>query len=359
MSDKFTVNSIFREYHAEFIEDFTVPLRTEIDKKAFLIIDSNVFDVYKIRLEPLLSDGRFIFIEPIEYNKTIDKCKEVIETLVERKIRRNEKLIAIGGGVIQDITAFTASITYRGLEWDFIPTTLLAQADSCIGSKTSINLGDKKNLIGNFYPPSNIYIDTSFLESLSVEEIKSGIGEMLHFYLYSGSPFFKRIINNYQGVISNRRTLLEYMKESLEIKKRVIEIDEFDRNERIKFNYGHTFGHALESLTGYEIRHGQAVTVGMDLANYISVELGLMKRDIFNKLHSMLAVNFPVFDWRRYGIESYFAFLSKDKKNLGANLGCILSEGPGVLIKKQIPFDDGFKSLVRIYFHDEFDRMAK
>lgn len=358
MSDRITIKSIFREYHADFIDDFTSPLKIELEKNGVFIIDSNVFNIFKSRLGPLLPDGRFILVEPTEYNKTIDKCKEIIEMLVEKKVRRNEKLIAIGGGVIQDITAFTSSVTYRGLEWVFFPTTLLAQADSCIGSKTSINLGDKKNLIGNFYPPSCIYIDTAFLESLSIEEIKSGIGEMLHFYLYAGSPFFEKIIDNHQNVIDNRRSLLEYMKESLKIKKAVIEIDEFDRNERNKFNYGHTFGHALESLSGYEIKHGQAVTIGMDIANYISVELGLMKRDIFNKLHSMLSVNLPVVDIDiiKYDLESYFALLSKDKKNLGSNLVCILAECPGALIKKQLPFDDNLKGSIRTYFTEEFYR---
>src|SRR5271157_5866279 len=142
-----------------------------------------------------------------------------------------------------DITAFVASILYRGLEWSFFPTTLLAQGDSCIGSKTSINLGDKKNLIGNFYPPSSIYIDTAFLESLETDDIKSGIGEMLHFYYYANSSYIDKLIGNYIHAISNRSTLIEYIRESLSIKKSVIEIDEFDKGERNKFNYGHTFGH--------------------------------------------------------------------------------------------------------------------
>src|SRR3972149_5423083 len=138
MSDSMIIRSIFRDYSVHFISDFAPVLNSFADKHAFFIIDA----------------------------------------LVDKKVRRNEKLVAIGGGIIQDVTAFSASIIYRGIEWTFFPTTLLAQADSCIGSKTSINLGDKKNLVGNFYPPSDVFIDMTYLNSLAVDDIKSGIGEI-------------------------------------------------------------------------------------------------------------------------------------------------------------------------------------
>ena len=237
--------------------------------------------------------------------------------------------MAIGGGIIQDVTAFSASIIYRGIEWSFFPTTLLAQADSCIGSKTSINLGNKKNLIGNFYPPTEIYIDTAFLATLPEADILSGIGEMLHYYYYAASPFFEKIISKRPQLLSERRLLRDYIRESLQIKKGVIEIDEFDKGERNKFNYGHTFGHALETITDYGIKHGQAVTVGMDIANYLSVRMRLMGQALFDTLHAKLAVNFPGYNFSKCNMEAYFDALAKDKKNIGSNLGCILSEGPG------------------------------
>lgn len=349
MSDMVIISK-FKEYSVDFINDFTVPLKRETDAGAFVILDRNVSDLYRERLAAVVKDKHCLIVEANEANKTLEKCKEIIETLVEKNVRRNQKLIAIGGGVIQDITAFVASILYRGIEWSFFPTTLLAQGDSCIGSKTSINLGDKKNLIGNFYPPSGIYIDAAFLDSLATDDIKSGIGEMLHFYFYANSPFIDKLIGNYAQVISNRAALTEYIRESLSIKKSVIEVDEFDKGERNKFNYGHTFGHAIESVTDYAIKHGQAVTVGMDLANYISMNFGFTTPAIFHDLHAKLSVNFPEFDWNIINLDRYFALLLKDKKNIGSSVGCILAKEPGILLKQQLPMDDHFRGMIRAYF---------
>jgi 3-dehydroquinate synthase len=349
MSDM-VIHSQFREYAVDFVEDFSVFLKRESDAGAFVILDKNVSDLYRERLAGAISKERCLIIEANEANKTLEKCKEVIEVLVEKSVRRDQKLIAVGGGVIQDITAFVASILYRGIEWSFYPTTLLAQVDSCIGSKTSINLGDKKNLIGNFYPPSGILIDVAFLNSLADADIKSGIGEMLHFYLYANSPFTEKLLANYSQLIVHRAMFVEYVKESLAIKKSVAEVDEFDKGERNKFNYGHTFGHAIESVTDYAIKHGQAVTVGMDLANYVSEKTGLMSKAIFQDLHAKLSVNFPKFEWGQIDLDRYFALLLKDKKNIGNSVGCILAKSPGILLRQQLPMDDQLKGMIRAYF---------
>lgn len=353
MSDSMVIKSLFRDYSVHFVGDFTLALKGLADQHAFFIIDAIVWKIYKEKLKGVIPEGRILIVEANENNKSLDKCREIIETLVDRQVRRKEKLVAVGGGIIQDVTAFSASITYRGIEWAFFPTTLLAQADSCIGSKTSINLGNKKNLIGNFYPPTDVYIDKAFLNTLSVDDIKSGIGEILHFYLYAGSPLFTELFGNYDGVIKNRFLLMRYIRESLMIKKSVIEIDEFDRDERNKFNYGHTFGHAIESITDYAIKHGQAVTVGMDLANYVSMKLGLISPDVFQDIHKKLSLNFPEFDWNRINLDQYLTFLSKDKKNIGNNIGCILAKCPGMLIKQQLPLDNHLKEMIHEYFTGE------
>ena len=350
MSDSLRIRSLFRTYEVNFIGDFTRPLRGLVDQHAFFIIDSIIWETYIDNLKGVISEERLFLVEANENNKSLDKCREIIETLVARQVRRNEKLVAIGGGIIQDLTAFSASIIYRGIEWSFFPTTLLGQSDSCIGSKTSINLGDKKNLVGNFYPPSEIYIDTMFLDTLSVDDIKSGIGEIMHYYLYAASPLFDELIRDYAMIIRDRNLLMKYIRASLKIKTSVIENDEFDRGERNKFNYGHTFGHAIESVTDYAIKHGQAVTVGMDMANYVAMKMGYMSPGIFHDLHTDLRINFPEFDWNRINLDNYLAFLAKDKKNVGNNVGCILSKGPGILEKQQLPLDDHFRGMIHAYF---------
>lgn len=350
MSERIKVISIFREYEVEFVEDFAVPLKREMDAGGVLLIDANVMRLYEERIKNALGEKPYIAIEADEHSKTIDKSKELIETLVEKGVRRNQKLIAVGGGVVQDLVSFTASILYRGIEWVFFPTTLLAQGDSCIGSKTSINVGGKKNLVGTFYPPAHIYIDTGFLESLSPGDIQSGIGEMMHFYLYAASPYAQKVMEHYAVLMKKRVLFLEYIRESLSIKKAVAERDEFDRGERNKFNYGHTFGHALESVTDYAVQHGQAVTVGMDIANFLSYKLGLMSEETLQKLHALLKINFPSYAVQDIHLKRYVAALMSDKKNIGTTIGCILAEGPGKLVKKQIPADANLDAWLEEYF---------
>jgi 3-dehydroquinate synthase len=349
MSESISIKSAIREYSVFFRDDIAKDIEREACAGAFFIVDANIMRLYG-GLSASFPKNMTLVVEPTEKNKTLEKCKDVIEDLVEKKIRKNNSLIAVGGGIIQDITAFTASILYRGIDWKFIPTTLLAQGDSCIGSKTSINLGDKKNLIGNFYPPTAVYICHQFLESLDISDIKSGIGEMIHFYIYSGSEYFERIIQNYDAIVSDRSLIKNYTRESLSIKKSVIEIDEYDRGERNKFNYGHTFGHALESVSNYDIKHGQAVTVGMDLANYVALNYGIMEKGVYENLHRLLTVNVPSYPYQQINVPEYVKALSKDKKNVGNDLVCILAEKPGHLLKRQLAMDARFQEIVRTYF---------
>lgn len=350
MYNSMIIKSKMRDYRVFFVEDFLKPLKEYVDQNSFFIVDSLIHKDYGDRLSSFLPQSRLLIVEANENNKTVNQCQQIIETLVERKVRRNDQLIAIGGGVIQDIAAFTASILYRGVDWFFFPTTLLAQSDSCIGGKTSINLGNKKNLVGNFYPPTEIYIDTAFLETLPEADISSGIGEMLHYYYYAASPLFEKIISERTKLLTDRCLLNDYIHESLKIKKGVIEIDEFDKGERNKFNYGHTFGHALESLTDYSIKHGQAVTVGMDIANYFALQLGIMSQDTFSEAHNLLKKNLPVYNWEGFDMERYIQFLSKDKKNIGQDLICILPVGPGQITKHRIGLDEDFRDILRTYF---------
>ena len=349
MSEKFSVKSRLTDYEVFFVDNFPAELCRVSKEKTFILMDQNVFDIYRDKIESVIPEESIILIEAIEHNKTIDYCKSIIEILLTRNIRKNYSLIAVGGGIIQDITAFTASILFRGIKWLFFPTTLLAQADSCIGSKTSINMNTYKNLLGNFYPPSQIFININFLNDLPSSAIKSGIGEILHFYLQSDYDLAKRLIDNYDRLLSAPDRLKEYVLASLMIKKKVIEIDEFDRNERNLFNYGHTFGHAIEAISDYSVPHGQAVTMGMDIANYLSLKLGLLDELAFEGMHKLLSKNLPSFRIREEMIDVYLKALSKDKKNVDNNFVCILTRGPGSMEKVQIPLDINLRNLILSY----------
>lgn len=348
------VKSSLSNYKAEFVHSVKDSLLQYIQSEtSFFVVDEKVFQFYENDLAALKHVGNLIVVQANEKNKTLEKCRDIIKILVEKKVRKNFTLVAIGGGITQDIVAFISSILYRGISWVFYPTTLLAQGDSCIGSKTSINLGEYKNLVGGFYPPAKIHIWPNFLDSLTTSEIKSGIGEMLHFYFYAGSSLASEIMDEYEELIKNRSKLLRYILESLKIKKSVIELDEFDREIRNLFNYGHTFGHAIESLTNYAVPHGQAVTMGMDIANYISYKQDRLAENDFLWMKSVLSKNMPDFILEKKHLPNYIDALSKDKKNIGKNLTCILAKGLGRLEKITMPMDEDFCEIILDYFKEK------
>ncbi len=332
-----------------FVDHASDSLAAIIAKGAQVVCDSNVARIHT-DLVASIPREQLLLLDAVETNKTLDTAQWLLQTLSQRKIRRNQQLVAIGGGIVQDVTAFSASILYRGLPWVFFPTTLLAQADSCIGGKTSINLGGRKNLLGSFHPPSEVIIDLTFLESLSNNDIHSGVGEILHYYLYADSPRTQALVDELTKLLSNRQGFRPYIEESLAIKRSVIEEDEFDRGERNKFNYGHTFGHALEAATAYAINHGQAVTVGMDLANHLSAEHGMLEAREFERLHKLFAANIPAYNWANLNLDEYLRALASDKKNVSSDLTCILSRGPGKLFKHTLQIDDNLRRSIYEYF---------
>ena len=336
-------------YTVDFINELSQQLRQTINDKSIFIIDKTVIELFKEELIILEANSRLIIIESSEKNKTIDYCQIIIRNLIELDVRKDDKLIAIGGGITQDIVAFISSILFRGIQWIFFPTTLLAQCDSCIGSKSSINFDSYKYLLGTFNPPSHIYIYKGFLNTLTESEVRSGIGEMLHYYFTEGFELADQITNQIEVLLRDRDKLDFFIKNSLRIKKKVIEIDEFDESIRHIFNYGHTFGHAIEAITNYSIPHGQAITLGMDLANYISLNLQLINSEQFEKLHNILCKNIPTFEFNNDNIIAYVNALSKDKKNKKNKIGCILTKGFGKIEKIFIDNDEWLKQIILSY----------
>jgi 3-dehydroquinate synthase len=349
MSDSIIVRSSKGEYEVAFVKHAGERLAEFVADGAQVVCDSKVARVHPDLLMSTPPDQLVLF-EAVETNKTMEKAQWLMQMLSERQLRRNQQVIAIGGGIVQDVTAFSASILYRGIDWVFFPTTLLAQADSCIGGKTSINLADRKNLVGSFHPPTQVVVDLDFLDSLSDDDIRSGIGEIMHYYLYADSPYTQELVDEQAALLSDRTKLRRHIEESLTIKRVVIEEDEFDRGERNKFNYGHTFGHALEATTRFAINHGQAVTVGMDLANRLSAEHGMLDAGEAERLHRLLEWNLPSYDWGSLNIEDYLSALGSDKKNVSSDLTCILSGGPGKLFKHVLPIDEGLRQSIGQYF---------
>jgi 3-dehydroquinate synthase len=349
----FKVKSTIHDYEVQFINSLEDSLNGIIREDDYIIIDNRINELYPDKLCFVFSKTKHILIHANEIQKSYQGIISVITELIETGFRKNHRLIAIGGGITQDITAFIASIIYRGVDWFFFPTTLLAQCDSCIGSKTSINFGEYKNQVGGFYPPNKIFIYPQFINTLTESELNSGLGEMLHYYIVSGREDFEFYRNNYQKALVDKEVLYNLIARSLEIKKRYIEVDEFDKNIRQVFNYGHSFGHAIETLTQYKVPHGIAVSYGMDMANYISVKMGYLSDEIRNEIRDVAKCFWSEFPIDDINIDLFIKTLGKDKKNIGTKLGLILCKGYGKTFKQIIEADNNFCLWIHKYFENE------
>ncbi len=351
----FTIKSRIHDYEVCFIDDLKSSLAQVLKEGDCIIVDNKIRQLYQTLLSPFLDQYRHIGINATEPQKSYQGIIPVMQTLIDIGFRKNHRLVAIGGGITQDVTAFISSVMYRGVNWIFFPTTLLAQGDSCIGSKTSINFGEYKNQVGGFYPPNQIFIYPSFMDTLSDAEMKSGMGEMLHYFIVSGKDDFQMYKDSYMQAFSERGALSRLIARSLEIKKKYIEIDEFDRNVRQVFNYGHSFGHAIESLTHYKVPHGIAVSFGMDMANFISVKLGLIPASVRDEIREVTQTIWKGYDIRNIDLEVYLNALSKDKKNVGSKLGLILNKGYGQIFKNMMDADETFALWLKEYFEYELN----
>ncbi len=320
------------------------------DVNVHFIVDANVAKIHEEKLQQVLDNPKTIIIEAVERSKSLENIIPIIDCLVKNNVRRNHRLIAIGGGVTQDITCFISSTLLRGVEWEFVPTTLLSQADSCIGSKSSININSAKNILGTFHPPRNIYIDFDFLDTLESRDVRSGIGEIIKVHAIESSSSFDQLSDDYNRFIDNKDILQTYIRSALAIKKRYIEKDEFDKGIRNVFNYGHSFGHAIEAATRFEIPHGVAVTIGMDMANHIAMQRGLITEENYRRMNPVLVKNYSEYINTEIPIKELLSALLKDKKNTNTHLVLILPLGDEAKISRvEVCPDDEFSKQCSIF----------
>ena len=311
----FKIKSKIHDYHVEFIDE----LKMHSNEGDIFIIDSNVHKLYKKHLPK----GVFnvLTIASSESAKEFKEINFLISCILLNGFKKNNRIVAIGGGVIQDISGFIASILFRGVDWVFYPTTLVSQADSCIGGKTSINFAGYKNLIGTFYPPKVVFIWDKFLRTLPEEEMMSGYGEILHYYMLFGKRNWIWELKRHCGWDAVLDSNI-FVKKSLGLKRKYVLEDEFDKGIRNLFNYGHTFGHAIESLTKFRIKHGIAVTIGMDMANFLSMRRGFITEKQFTSMRKMIEFNFV--EWKDFNVYRFIKILQSDKKNTCENINFIL-----------------------------------
>ena len=304
-----------------------------IFNQCLLVIDKNIPNRMILKITKSLKKRKtfkFIFTAN-EKNKNIKYVNKILQILLDKNFSRQDCIITIGGGITGDVGGFAASLYKRGLSYINIPTTLLSQVDSSIGGKTGINTKNGKNLIGTFYQPKAVLISLNTLQSLPYRQIISGYAEILKYSLIQDNAFFFWLKKNGQKIISlDNRCLIYAIKKSCQIKSKIVSEDEKEKGIREILNLGHTFGHAIESLTGFskKILHGEAVFLGMFLAIKFSVFLGFgQKKMIENYENHMkdLKIPFRLSEYNlKFSHKEFIKHLRFDKKVKNNKLKFIL-----------------------------------
>ncbi|EQB40516.1 3-dehydroquinate synthase [Sulfurimonas hongkongensis] len=266
-----------------------------------------------------LSDGE-------EY-KNQESIDTILESLFNHRFNRKSMLIAFGGGVIGDMTGYAASIYQRGIDFIQIPTTLLSQVDASVGGKTGMNNAYGKNLIGAFHQPKAVFIDPYFLNTLAPREFGAGVAEMLKMAITFDKDFFEFLED---ADLNDKELLAQAIKKAVETKASVVVKDEKEHGLRAALNYGHTFAHVIENETNYkEFLHGEAVAIGMIMANEVSLSLGLMSRDEILRVKNILQkYNLPT-SYKIKNSNSFYDAFFLDKKSSDESVTFILAKAIG------------------------------
>ncbi len=319
------IKSKTKDYEVKIHKSLSFITELAIDDNTMLVVDKTLYELYEDHFKDLKPNRLFV-LEALETNKTVDMALQICEVMTEIPAKRNARLVSFGGGIVQDVTGFVANILYRGIQWVFVPTTLLASCDSCIGGKTSLNYKHFKNLLGTFYPPDEIHICAEFFQTLSERDYQSGLGEVVKFNLMFGLKGLERIEQKMDALLSrDKDTLDEFVENSLLFKKDFIEEDEFDRGVRIHLNFAHTFGHAFETISDYYIPHGTAVAMGTIVANRVSLSRGLLEESLVQRseavLKKIIHIDLSGVD---FDLEKIIQAIRKDKKQTSTDLTAVL-----------------------------------
>ena len=301
--------------------------------KIALITNEQIADLYLSEICQTLKefDLKTLVLPEGETEKNLETVGKAVEFLSDNGIDRDSSIIAFGGGVIGDITGFVASSYMRGIKFLQVPTTLLAQVDSSVGGKTGVNINTGKNLIGSFYQPSAVIADTRYLNSLEPNRLSEGLAEVIKYGLIRDENFFKWLSKNTNRILALEPEVMTHMIERCcQIKAEIVSEDEREGSIRAILNYGHTFGHAIESLTDYSVyTHGEAVSIGMVMAASMAERMGMLsqadKKDITNLLES---VNLPT---KKPDLNSndFLESMKRDKKAQDGEIRLILLESIG------------------------------
>lgn len=309
-------------------------------KNVIIISDSNVSRFYLHRLSNALEEAkitlRYIIVPAGEGSKSLDSFSNLMENLLEQKPDRKTTLIALGGGVVGDLTGFAASCLLRGVDFIQIPTTLLSQVDSSVGGKTGINSRFGKNLIGSFHQPILVLSDVNSLTTLPRRELLSGYAEIVKYGFINDPEFFGWLEQNAKAMLGGDASLqTQAIVKSCAAKAAIVAADEREQNIRALLNFGHTFAHAFEAETGYsdKLLHGEAVAIGMVLAFATSVKMGICPEADYlrakDHMQSVGLLTSPQDVQKEWDIDTLMEHFTRDKKAVGGKLTFVLTRGIG------------------------------
>lgn len=311
---------------------------TDKYRKLVIIIDENVKELYPEML--LYSKYEVLVLDAKEEQKSFNQLDNVLKFYQEIELQKKDLLVAIGGGIIQDIVAFTSKIYYRGVDYLLIPTTLLSMSDSSIGAKSGINYNDKKNQLGVFNAPVEVFQNMKFIETLQHDDIISGLGEVVKLLIINSLDDFEFIKKNAVTLCSNNSDFTEVVYRSLIAKKTIIEKDEYESDLRRILNYGHTFGHAIEALTEYKIPHGIGVLWGMDLVNFIAMERGFLNQKLYEDINGLILSIYNISKIKISDYDNFISCVKNDKKVIGDFANIVFPEEAGKMIIKEVKIDE-------------------
>lgn len=308
-------------------------LPVAVQKARKIIVTNNTVEaLYVESIKEVLHSSEVIVIPDGEAHKTLDTVNAIISKLLESNVSRHAVLVALGGGVVGDITGFVAACYQRGIGFVQYPTTLLAQVDSSVGGKTGVNHVLGKNMIGAFYQPACVLIDTAMLDSLPDREFRAGIAEIIKYGAILDADFFSWLEQNIEQILTKNDHALEYaIARSCSIKSTVVSQDEKESGIRAILNYGHTFGHAIESWGEYRLLvHGEAVAIGMAIAAvFSSIELGFDEGAARRLVGLIRSMGLPVQIPEGMSNDDFLYYMAKDKKNSGDAITLILLDKLG------------------------------
>jgi len=298
----------------------------DLDREIVIITDDFIPKTYINTIKDKMSNMHIFEVPQGEKSKSMEIAYSIIDDMVDSKITRNCLIIALGGGVVGDLTGFIASIYMRGVDFIQIPTTLLSQIDSSVGGKVGINATNMKNAIGSFYQPKMVLIDPDTLGTLSKREFNNGIAEMIKYGMISDSQLFSDLLN--EDLTLN---IIDYIEKCIIIKKNYVVNDVFDKGERQILNFGHTIGHAIEKYSQFNLLHGESISIGMLLMS--------KKYNYYDNLVKMLTKYSLPIDYE-YNKDKIYEYIKTDKKATNNYLNIILVEELGAGFIKRIKIED-------------------